>query len=149
MTSGNSHHFQRPLTVSCTALTAGKLPAVRAVQGDCERVYYLDIANIGLSMARSQQVTGISILAQWGLHADWDWILARSQCTLCRTGWTVGNTADWYHVLGGNLLVLCHILFCDDYKVQCNLTLFVFVLKQRQKGLNCIVHGSVFAAWFL
>ena len=26
------------LTVSCTALTAGKLPAVRAVQGDCETV---------------------------------------------------------------------------------------------------------------
>ena len=28
-----------PLTVPCTALTAGKLPAVRAVQGDCEAVY--------------------------------------------------------------------------------------------------------------
>ena len=31
--------FQKPLTVPCTAPTAGKLPAVRAVQGDCERVY--------------------------------------------------------------------------------------------------------------
>ena len=30
--------FQRPLTVPCTALTAGKLPAVSAVQGDCESV---------------------------------------------------------------------------------------------------------------
>ena len=33
--------FQRPLTVLCTALMAGNLPAIRAVQGDCERVYYL------------------------------------------------------------------------------------------------------------
>ena len=29
----------RPLKVPCTALTAGKLPAVSAVQGDCETVY--------------------------------------------------------------------------------------------------------------
>ena len=36
---GTSHLFQRPLTVFCTALTAGKLPAVRVVHGDCERVY--------------------------------------------------------------------------------------------------------------
>ena len=31
--------LQRPPTVPCTALTAGKMPAVSAVQGDCERVY--------------------------------------------------------------------------------------------------------------
>ena len=30
--------LQRSLTVTCTAFTAGKVPAVRAVQGDCERV---------------------------------------------------------------------------------------------------------------
>ena len=30
------HNFSKSL---CTALTSGKLPAVRAVQGDCERVY--------------------------------------------------------------------------------------------------------------
>ena len=31
--------FQRSLTIPYTALTAGKLPAISAVQGDCERVY--------------------------------------------------------------------------------------------------------------
>ena len=33
--------FQRLLTVPCTALTAGNLPAVRAVQGECETVQVL------------------------------------------------------------------------------------------------------------
>ena len=41
VTNGNFHYFQRRLTVSCTALTAGRLPAVSAVQGDCERVYLI------------------------------------------------------------------------------------------------------------
>ena len=36
--SRNSHFFMRLLTVSCTSLTAGNLPAVRAVQGDYETV---------------------------------------------------------------------------------------------------------------
>ena len=40
MTGGNFHcffrgHWQSP----CTALMAGKLPAIRVVQGDCDRVY--------------------------------------------------------------------------------------------------------------
>ena len=30
--------FQRPQTIPYTALMAGKLPAIRAVQGDCETV---------------------------------------------------------------------------------------------------------------
>ena len=38
MTGGNSHDFQRPLTVPCTAQTAGNLPAVWAVQEDSETV---------------------------------------------------------------------------------------------------------------
>ena len=35
----NLYCFLNSLTVPCTALTAGKLPAVSAVQGDCESVY--------------------------------------------------------------------------------------------------------------
>ena len=36
--------FQKPLTVPGTALTAGNLPAVNAVQGDCEAVsVYIDL----------------------------------------------------------------------------------------------------------
>ena len=38
VTGGNSHVFQRQLTVPCTALTASKLTAVSAVQRDCETV---------------------------------------------------------------------------------------------------------------
>ena len=36
---GRLIHSHRQHTVPCTALTAGKLPVVSAVQGDCERVY--------------------------------------------------------------------------------------------------------------
>ena len=35
------------LTVLCPALTTGKLPAVRAVQGDCERDYSREALTIG------------------------------------------------------------------------------------------------------
>ena len=40
---GISAVFQRPLAVSYTALTTGKLPAVSAVKGDCERVYHSNL----------------------------------------------------------------------------------------------------------
>ena len=36
---GIPHVFQIPLTVPCTTLKSGNLPAIRVVQGDCERVY--------------------------------------------------------------------------------------------------------------
>ena len=40
--------LQRLLTVPCTGLTAGKLPAVRAVQGDCETVLQASMSMIGI-----------------------------------------------------------------------------------------------------
>ena len=39
LTSGNFHHFQRPLTVFLHSTNSRHLPAVGAVQGNCERVY--------------------------------------------------------------------------------------------------------------
>ena len=68
--------FQRPLTVPCTALTAGKLPAVSAVQGDCESVYLqlpLTTACI-LSWNINRDVLAITMHGLLWMHAGhWYW----------------------------------------------------------------------------
>ena len=68
----------------CTALTAGNLPAVRAVQGDCGRVYHAARSlrsKPGETIARCRlllwhwdgMVTVVTAYNTSGLHFRWGW----------------------------------------------------------------------------
>ena len=57
---GTSFVSQRPMTVPWSAITAGKFPTPRAVQGDCEAVYTpgrLTMVNVFLENGRIVQDT--------------------------------------------------------------------------------------------
>ena len=45
MNGGNFHYFQMPLTVPLHSPNGRPLPAISAVQGDCERVYEMSNSN--------------------------------------------------------------------------------------------------------
>ena len=71
MTGGNFHRFSRAtVTVPLHSPSGRQMPAVRAVQGDCERVYRLTELTT-LPLQCSLYLTGMH-LCQWSVLADID-----------------------------------------------------------------------------
>ena len=72
------------VTVPCTAITAGKLPAVRAVQDDCERVYHCcKILTFKIVTHSHLEATTHSIIANDSLY------LINASISWCNRSWMI------------------------------------------------------------